>query len=153
MSETEKIQKLFNDLHSGEPWLDVTLTGMLKGLTASQASAKPLDNLHSSWDVVVHIMFWRTNIYRKLIGENPVKEDEPKDWDPVEDTTETAWQDTLKCLEENKNLLSQAIADTAPQRLDDIYKPNNTTFYELLHGIIQHDVYHIGQIVLIRKFI
>lgn len=153
MKENEKIQKLFNELHNGEPWLDVTLTGMLKGINASRASAKPLENIHSIWEIIVHITFWRINLSRKLTGEKTVREDEPKDWDPIKDTSESAWRQTLECFDESIKLLSEILANIPPEKFDDIYTPNNTTYWELLYGTLEHDAYHLGQIVLLRKLV
>jgi hypothetical protein len=70
---------------------------------------------------------------------------------PVSNTSENAWQQTLKNLEMSQKQWTDFLRGFNDPELSDIYPPNGHTHYEHIHGIIQHDAYHLGQIVLIAK--
>lgn len=70
---------------------------------------------------------------------------------PVKDTSENAWQHTLSLLEETQKRWEIFFADFSENDFSKKYPINNFTYYEHIHGILQHDAYHLGQIVLLTK--
>ncbi|MEP7108015.1 MAG: DinB family protein [Ferruginibacter sp.] len=150
MKETERIATLFVDIYNGEPWVDVTLMGTLKNLTAETAAKKVNPSWNSIWEIVKHITSWRENVLQRVQGN--ITQSPPDNYfTPVRDQSEKAWQDDLKAL---KNSQQQWIAFLHGINEDDlgkIYPGNSASYYKNIHGIIQHDAYHLGQIVLLAK--
>ena len=105
----------------------------LKDITAEQAYRKINPNLNTIWEIVNHLIQWRKNILRRVQGETIITPDHNY-FVPVIDPSEVAWAQSL-----------QTLAKSHPN--------NNHTYYEHIHGIIQHDVYHLGQIVILKKLL
>jgi hypothetical protein len=89
-------------------------------------------------------------VRRRLEGEAVALSDED-DWPPVHDTSEAAWQNALAALENGHENLRQTIRRLADTRLGDVVPGKNYSVYFMLHGLIQHDLYHAGQIALLKK--
>lgn len=152
MKETKRITKLFEDLYNGNPWIDVTIMGTLKNITPEQASKKMAPGRNSIWQIVNHIISWRENVLLRVKGNELVTPNNNYFME-IADISETAWQ---KALDQLKNSQHQWIAflktfDEA--QFEKIYPKNRMSYYEHIHGIIQHDAYHLGQIVLLSKLI
>jgi uncharacterized damage-inducible protein DinB len=122
-----------------------------------QAAAKKVANGHSIWELVLHIAAWKNEVRRRLSGA-PAAEPQEGDWPQPGETTAERWQAALEHLETSHRLLVSAVRDFPEPNL---YIPSNdqrdreqgtgVTYYELLHGLVQHDVYHAGQIALLKK--
>lgn len=148
--ETKRIAKLFDDLYHGNPWLDVTLTGTLSTITAEKAAMKPKPEANSIWEITNHLIAWRENVLQRISGKTMTTP--PHNYFlPVEDTSETAWKSALEKLETSQKQWKSFLGAMKDDELSGIYQANGHTHYEHIHGIIQHDAYHLGQIVLIAK--
>jgi uncharacterized damage-inducible protein DinB len=141
----------------GDPWHGSPLSSILGGVSHEQAAAKKVANGHSIWELVLHIAAWKNEVRRRLSGA-PAAEPQEGDWPQPGETTAERWQAALEHLETSHRLLVSAVRDFPEPNL---YIPSNdqrdreqgtgVTYYELLHGLVQHDVYHAGQIALLKK--
>ena len=150
MKENQRLLKLLKDHFNGDPWIDVQLLGSLKGLAAKDA-AKNIHGLNSVWQIVHHMTCWRETILERVQGNN-IPAPANNYFLPLKDTSSKAWAAALKRLKiSQKNLLDHLSKDrTNP---DELPGPGTYSRYELLQGILQHDAYHLGQIVLVRKML
>ncbi len=114
------------------------------------AAKKPLPHAHSIWEIVLHIAAWEKAVRRRLEGEVVTLSDE-EDWPPVNDTSEMAWKNALATLENGNKQLRETILRLNDARLNDIVPGKNYSAYYMLHGVIQHDLYHAGQIAILKK--
>jgi len=148
MKEPQRILELFEDLYNGDPWLDVTLIGTLQHITADQAAQKKYPDRNSIWEITNHIISWRLNVLQRVQG---IVTDTPEDnyFLPVADTSSEAWEKTIDRLKESEDKWREFLENLPPKNLDDGYLHDGHTNYEHVHGIIQHDAYHLGQIVLL----
>lgn len=113
-----------------------------------QQSLKKLPNTHSIIELVSHMTSWRVYTTKRLQGDHQFKVTEQLNFPSSSD-----WSKALQDLDASQAALLQAVTDFPAERLHEVV-PNNKqqyTFYTLLHGIIHHDLYHLGQIVLIKK--
>jgi uncharacterized damage-inducible protein DinB len=149
MKETERIIQLSQNLFNGNPWLDITLLGTLQNITAEQAVKKPF-SLNSIWETTNHLIHWRRNVLQRVQGQTTISP-EHNYFFPITDTTDDAWHDTLKELEASQLEWTDFLKSMQDEDLRNIYPINGHSHYEHIHGIIQHDAYHLGQIVLISK--
>ena len=151
--ETKRIASQLRRSYEGQAWHGPSLHELLNGVTAEQASAKPIAGAHSIWELVLHINAWVSEAlavaggapYETLAGE--------KDWPPVGDTSAIAWQATLDQLESSTRELIAAIKAMDDARLDEIAGGSPFNFYFLFHGVVQHNLYHAGQIALLKRAI
>ena len=157
MNEIARIVDQLEREHAGDPWHGSPLAVILDGITAEQAAARPIPGGHSVWQLVLHITGWKNEVRRRLSGA-PAGEPESGDWPAVGDPTPDRWSEAREHLELAHRLLVSAVKDFSEPNL---FIPTNdarnrelglgVTYYELLHGIVQHDVYHAGQIAILKK--
>jgi len=157
MNEIARIVDQLEREHAGDPWHGSPLSVILEGITWEQAAARPVAAAHSIWELVLHMAAWKNEVRHRLSGE-PAREPEEGDWPAVGAVSPDTWTAALERLELAHRLLVSAVKDFPEQNL---YIPINdareqvpgagTTYYELLHGIVQHDVYHAGQIAVLKK--
>ncbi|MRX37975.1 DUF1572 domain-containing protein [Flavobacterium sp. LC2016-23] len=152
MSENKRISNLYQSIYNGNPWLEVTLAHTLENITAEQAYRKVNPNLNTIWEIVNHLIQWRRNILRRVQGETVLTPDHNY-FVPVLDSSEAAWEQSLQSLAKSQELWNAFFEDFNDSDLEKIYINNNHTYYEHIHGIIQHDVYHLGQIVILKKLL
>jgi uncharacterized damage-inducible protein DinB len=150
MKENERLQQLFRDHFNGEPWIDVQIMGSLKDLKATDA-AKNMYDLNSIWQIVHHMTCWRETLLERARGISIAS---PADnyFIPVAGFSGKAWMKALARLKASqKNILSYLQKEFK----DADEKPGNNQYsrYELMQGLLQHDAYHLGQIILIKKLV
>lgn len=157
MHEIARIIDQLEREFDGDPWHGSPLSTILDGVTHTQAAAKPVANAHSIWELVLHIAAWKNEVRRRLSGA-PAAEPQEGDWPAVGEVSAERWKSAREHLETSHRLLVSAVRDFPEPHL---YIPSNdqrdreqgvgVTYYELLHGLVQHDVYHSGQIALLKK--
>ena len=119
-------------------------------MDAATAARRPIAGAHSIWEITLHVSGW-TDVVRRKIGGESISEPEEGDFPAVEDTSERAWQAARAQLEERVTRLQAAIAGLEGLNLDERYGSSDSTVYETLHGVVDHQVYHTGQIAALRK--
>lgn len=148
--EKERMIGLLQKLYDGEPWIDVTLKSTLGKLTAEQAAARALEKCNTIWEIVNHLITWR-NTVKERIKYNPIKTPGNNYFEKVLDTSKTAWVETLKKLDDSQNDWVAFLNNLNENDLQKTESASQMTYYELIRGIIQHDAYHLGQIVIMSK--
>jgi len=153
-SELDRIRDQFRRAFEGEAWHGPSVLALLDGVTAAQAAAHPIPGAHSIWQLTLHIAAWERACLRRLNGD-PAQLTDAEDWEPINDTSEAAWEQTKQQLIDNHRELVDAIASVDESRLNEsIYQDPNIPFssvYVTLHGVVQHDLYHAGQIAVLKK--
>jgi uncharacterized damage-inducible protein DinB len=157
MTEITRILDQFRRTYNGDAWHGTPLRGILNGISAEQAMMRPLANGHTIWELVLHITAWEGEVLRRLQTGSMAMPEEG-DWQEVHDGSETAWKAALKRLADVHAALEQEIMRTTDDRLETtLGAPRvretgaGVSVYVLLHGIIQHSIYHAGQIALLKK--
>ena len=150
MKETKRISKLFEDLYDGTPWIDTNIAGTLRGLTAKQASKKVLPEWHSVWEITEHLIKWRMHVAGRLQGKK-INVGEDNYFEEIEDTSEKNWKETLHRLDGSQEEWLSFLKKLDEKTLDKVNPRSGMTYYEHIHSIIHHDVYHLGQIALLSK--
>jgi uncharacterized damage-inducible protein DinB len=150
MQEFKGIADQLKRAYEGQAWHGPSLKEILAGVTAEQAARRPVTGAHSIWEIVLHIVAWEGVVRVRLEGEY-LNEPSEGDWPAVEDTSESAWTETLAKLESNHMRLREAIAPLDAARLFEPLAEGKPSAYFTIHGIIQHDLYHAGQIALLKK--
>jgi uncharacterized damage-inducible protein DinB len=149
-SEVKRIQEQLKRGFEGEAWHGPSVLQLLAGVNAVDAAARPIAGAHSIWELVLHIAAWDKAVAGRLGGDRGELSDE-EDWPPVNDTSEAAWQEALEKLKGNHRELHDAIGGIDEARLDEPIVERMSSTYINLHGVIQHDLYHAGQIAILKK--
>ena len=154
MSESDRIRDQFRRAFDGEAWHGPSVLALLKGVTAEQAAARPIPGAHTIWELTEHIRAWEGACLRRLDGD-PAQLPDSEDWSDVNDHSEAAWEKTKQKLIETHRQLLEALASVDDSRLDQPIMnhpqiPFSST-YVTLHGGVQHDLYHAGQIAILKK--
>ncbi|MFY9645479.1 MAG: DinB family protein [Terriglobales bacterium] len=137
----------------GEAWHGDSLFEILKGVTASQAAAHPIAGAHSIWELALHIATWDDAVRRRM-GGSAHEPSEAENFPTVRDAGEAAWQRAQAEVRRAHEELVAAVAAMADARLDELVPGKegaHYTFYYMLHGVVQHEIYHAGQIALLKK--
>ncbi len=154
ISEVDRIRDQFRRAFDGEAWHGPAVLALLDGVTAPQAAAHPIPGAHSIWELTLHIAAWERAILRRLDGD-PAQLSDEEDWRPINDTSDEAWENTKKHLIDTHRALLDAIAKLDESRLNEPIITNASTpfstVYVTLHGGVQHDLYHAGQIAIVKK--
>ena len=156
MSETHRINSQLKRAYQGEAWHGPSLRELLDGVTAAQAAARPIANAHSIWELVNHIIAWEQIVRQRLEGETLNEIPNEMNFPPVSDNGEDAWQATLRALEASNQALRNSIkqmGQAGDAKLEETVPGMAYTNYFMLHGAIQHDLYHAGQIALLKKMV
>ncbi len=151
MTETHRINSQLKRAQEGEAWHGPSLRELLDGVTAEQAAAKPIPNVHSIWELVNHIIAWEQIVQRRLEGEVVSEIPDEMNFPPVNDASEAAWQTTLQSLAASNRSLRESIKRIDDAKLEETVPGEKYNNYFMLHGAIQHDLYHAGQIALLKK--
>jgi uncharacterized damage-inducible protein DinB len=156
-SEIDRIIDQVQREHDGDPWHGSPLRAILDGVDAAAAARRPIAGAHSIWELVLHVTGWKNEVNKRLSGA-PATEPADGDWPSAEKPTETEWRAALERLESAQRSLISSIKGLPEEKL---FQPTNdprsrplgtgVSYYVLLHGIVQHDVYHAGQIALLKK--
>lgn len=135
-------------------WHGTTLKGSLRGLNAKQALWRPAKGRHNIWEIVMHCAYWKYAVRRRITGEKtgsfPYK---GSNWFKLpEKPDDKAWKSAVALLHDMHLLLYDVVANLPPTKLDLI--PSRATKvpnYITILGIASHDLYHAGQIQLIKR--
>jgi uncharacterized damage-inducible protein DinB len=150
MKETERIREQLKRAFEGGAWHGPGVLEILENVSAAQAASHPIANAHSIWELVLHIKAWEDACRRRLEGDRAELTDE-EDFPTVTETNDNAWQETLTALREGHQKFSDAIASVDDTRLDEPILEGMKSVYATLHGAVQHDLYHAGQIAILKK--
>jgi uncharacterized damage-inducible protein DinB len=151
MSETKRIKDQLTRAFRGEAWHGPSVMELLNDVTAEHAAAHPIAGAHSIWEIVLHINTWERIARRRIEELAPIEVPTEEDWPAVNDTTEHAWKNTVNALKLNHEVLRGVVGTLDESRLEEIVPGTEYSIYFLLHGVIQHDLYHAGQIALLKK--
>jgi uncharacterized damage-inducible protein DinB len=149
-SEAIRIAELLRRAFEGSAWHGPALLELLEDVGAATATAKPLARVHSIWELVLHIAVWDGVALRRLSGEK-CQPTGLANFPPVPSPTEAAWRKAIAETKRTHNTLVKTVAGLPDSRLGDRVPGKRYDFYHMLHGIAQHELYHAGQIAILKK--
>jgi hypothetical protein len=150
MNQIELIADQLQRSYSGEAWHGPSVQELLTDVTAEQALARPLAQGHCIWELTMHIGVWMSAARRRLAGD-PAKLTPQEDWPLIDGGSPAAWLQTLDALEQEHKQLKAAICSLPEPSLENLTPGKNYSLVFLLHGVVQHNLYHAGQIALLKK--
>ena len=149
-SEAARIAELLRRAFDGSAWHGPALLELLEDVDAATAAAKPLPKVHTIWELVLHIAVWDGVALRRLSGEKS----QPTgnlNFPPMPKPTEAAWRKAVAATKRTHDTLVKTVGALPDSRLGDRVPGKRYDFYHMLHGIAQHELYHAGQIAILKK--
>jgi uncharacterized damage-inducible protein DinB len=153
-SESARIADQLRRAFRGEAWHGPALLDLLAEVTPGEARVRPLRSVHSIWELVLHIdVYVRAGFEATQGTPMPKIYGTERDWPALKDDSAVAWFDAQDRLFQNAEKLVQAIEKFDDTKLTDTVPGRPYDFYHLFHGIVQHSLYHGGQIAILKKAI
>ncbi len=150
---TDQVRRILD----GDPWFGDPILRVLEGVTHDQAAQRVIPHGHTIWEVVLHLTSWTREVNRRLV-QGDWRAPADGDWPTAPDPTAGNWRSTVSRLEEAHRALLLTLESFPASRLDDqLGNERNQalgtgqTFSQMLHGLVQHDVYHLGQIGILKR--
>jgi len=140
----------------GDPWYGSSGRKILDGITASEAAARPVSGVQNIWESVLHLIAWTEEVARRVRGEtagDPAR----SDWPPMPaEPSDDAWKRTLAELGAARQAVLDALEHSHEEDLhlpvkDSAAGHTQRSRAQTLSGLMEHDVYHFGQIALLKK--
>lgn len=151
-SESARIADQLRRAFRGDAWHGPSLLDLLAEITPEQARARPMRSVHNIWELVLHIDVYLQVGFDATQGTPmPKLYGTEKDWPALTDDSAKEWFDAQDRLFQNAEKLAQAIEEFDKAKLRDIAPGRSYDFYYLFHGIVQHSLYHAGQISMLKK--
>jgi uncharacterized damage-inducible protein DinB len=150
-SEIKRIEAQLQRSFEGGAWHGPSVLEALAGVTPEEAQARPVRGAHSIWELVLHLGGTYRLVLRRLQGDH-AQLTPSEDWPPVPAPTATAWTEAIEALRELNRRLRGAILAFPPDRLDEplAAEPPYTAYVQFV-GITQHDLYHAGQLAILKR--
>ncbi len=151
----EEILNLLQPAKGKQLWYGgATAAGSLRGVGVEEAAWKPAPDRHSIWALVLHLAYWKYAV-RRILEDSPkgAFPRKPSNWPVVPtEASEDLWKkDRLLLRDEHENLLA-VVRAFDPRRLDEIAPGSGSyRFADLMFGVSTHDLYHTGQIQLVKR--
>ena len=154
MTDRDRLLEMLDRVHDGDAWHGPSVMSIVRGVAASDAAARPLEAAHTIGEIARHVVGWRDEVRERLPGKPPAL---PAcgDWPGP---SAAGWTATLAELDRSHRQLREAIVALPATRWDCLVGPareaglgTGVSVAVMLHGIIQHDAYHAGQMALLKK--
>src|ERR1035437_124478 len=149
-SEASRLADQLRRAFDGSAWHGPALLELLEDVDAATAAAKRLPKVHSIWELVLHIAVWDGAACRRLSGEK-YQPTRLANFPLVPAPTEAAWRKSIAETGRTHDALVKTVAALPDSRLGERVPGKRTEFYHMLHGVAQHELYHAGQIAILKK--
>jgi uncharacterized damage-inducible protein DinB len=150
-AEAEQIADQLERAFEGDAWHGPSISEILADVSAEQAAARPLPETHSIWEIVLHVTAWQKTVRERLQGRPMTSLPDEVDWPRPADTSAAAWAEAVRDLRAEYERLREETLRWSDRDLGETTKSRRYTVYEELHGVLQHGLYHAGQIAILKK--
>ena len=150
MTEVERILDQYDRAMNGDAWHGDPVWTILDEISAEQAGSRAHPNTHSIWELVSHMTFWETEVNRRL-HRLPARSPDELNFPAAPQPTEENWKSTLAAFRQSNAEFRKSLAQLDPAGLDLPAPGRDKSIYVEAHGVIQHNLYHAGQIAILRK--
>ena len=150
-AELSRLEEQLGRALEGEAWHGPSVLEALEGVSAEQAAAHPIPGAHSIWELVLHLCGAYGLVLRRLGGDGR-QLTELEDWPSVPEPSAENWSGSIRVLKQLNEDLRQAVRSFPGERLDKPLVPEAPyTAYTQFIGVTQHNLYHAGQMALLKK--
>ena len=154
--EIAQLVAILDQAYNKTSWHGTNLRGSLRRVTPVQAAWRPSAQRHNIWEIAVHAAYWKYAVARRLTGGTrgsfPLK---GSNWfrRPEGAAADAAWKQDVQLLDDMHTALRNAVIQLSPNDLPKSPPGKKVSNFALLSGAAAHDLYHAGQIQLLKRFI
>ena len=153
MRDVDRVASLLAQTYHGDAvglaWFGPALRPLLGAISPATATRRPLPRRHTIWELVLHLAANIDFVLARLEGTE-LELSANADWPPVPEPTVAAWEDALGALDARYETLLERVGGLSDAQLAQPVIGRRYDVDAMLHGIIHHNVYHTGQIALLR---
>jgi uncharacterized damage-inducible protein DinB len=152
-SEVAMLLDLLDQAFEKKSWHGANLKGSIRGLTLDELLWRPAPGRRNIWEHVVHAAYWKYTVWRRLTGERRGSFGlKGSNWIPRDSGLDAAaWRADLRMLDDVHRKLHDVIARLTPNDLAWTPRASKVSNLAIITGIAHHDVYHTGQIQLLKR--
>jgi hypothetical protein len=145
--------RLVDEGYDHKAWHGPNLLGAVRKLSAEEAAWRPAVDRHSIWEITVHCAYWKYAVRRRILNlKRGSFTHKGSNWFPrLDDLTKDRWKADLHLLAGEHHMLRETIVALRPSRLKQGTPGGTMRIDRLIYGIAAHDIYHAGQIQLLKK--
>ena len=148
-----ELLSIIDRAYNKQSWHGTNLRGSIRRVTPALAAWRPGRDRHNIWELVVHAAYWKYAVWRRLVGEKrgsfPL---DGSNWFArPEEFSEKAWRADVALLDRTHAALCEAIAKLPDRQLHGTPRGSKVSNFGIIVGIAAHDLYHAGQIQLLKK--
>ncbi|HEX2462296.1 MAG TPA: DinB family protein [Vicinamibacterales bacterium] len=151
-AEVRLLVAILDAAYDRKSWHGANLRGAIRGVTAHQAAWRPSRNRHNIAELVVHAAYWKYAVFRRLSGAArgsfPLK---GSNWFARENCSQSTWRKDVALLDEMHRSLRAAVTRLSGGDLAHTPRGSKVSTFAILSGVAAHDLYHAGQIQLLKK--
>jgi len=151
MSEISTLQGILRSAARGPAWHGPSVADTLKDISPDQAASHPIENVHSIWELLLHMDAWQVFALRMCEGNPTPMLKGDADWPPVTDVSDAAWITAKEAFADHARQLNDCFGAWDDAKLREAIPGGEFPFKVLLHGVVHHNIYHAGQIALLKK--
>lgn len=148
--ELSRIVKMLQNTFNGAAWHGASIMEVLEKITTNQAF-HPSEHIHRICELVQHVVAWRIFAIKRLKGDAQYEVSQSEDWKTFQNPDATTWNEIKSELAKSQENLVDALVKTGDDKLKDEVEGKAYDYYTLIHGVIQHDLYHLGEIALLAR--
>lgn len=148
--EIQNIKTLFDKTYNGPAWHGTSVKEVLKDISHEDA-LKNVGDAYNIAELVYHMIAWRYFLINNLKGQTDYDVSDEENFQKIDTLSEDEWTKLKDRLEVSQNEMQDLLSKTEDDILGKKVGSRNYTYYVLMHGVIQHDLYHLGQIVILKK--
>ena len=153
MSDATTISAIFKSTAHGPAWHGPSVMELLDEINAAQALKHPMDECHSVWEIMLHLNAWQEYTLDVIYGRAIMLE-EGKDW-PAQptDVDNNEWEKVKRHFEGLGEEIRECIIHFDEFKMHQLVPDRDFNLKVLLHGVVEHNIYHTGQIALLKKLV
>ncbi|HXY68656.1 MAG TPA: DinB family protein [Gemmatimonadales bacterium] len=149
---TRLLLQILDEAFTARGWQGATLSGALRGLSVRQALWRPGPGRHNIWELVLHAAYWKHVVRQRVegAGRTPFPRG-PRNYPDLPVRRDAAaWRADVALLKQEHAAMTRTVRGLKPGRLDAPVRRSPWTVGEQIFGVAAHDLYHTGQIQLLK---
>lgn len=147
----DNIIRQLNEIQNGSLWFDQCFKDKLGNVSDEAAFTRPMPHIHSVAEHVSHMLEWRKECLLRYKGLKTELMNSPADWKNNDELHKLGWANLRKALYDSRIELIDLFTNQEDSYLETQFQDTEYNYHYLIEGIIQHDLYHLGQIGITLK--
>ena len=149
-AEISRIITMLHNTYNGAAWHGASVMEILNKLTVKQAFHES-KHIHRICELVQHMVTWRIFVYQRLQGNNTFEVTKNEDWKDFANADSSTWEEVKENLSKSQQSLIEILEQAEDSLLDEQVEGKAYDNYTMIQGVIQHDLYHLGEIALLAR--